>query len=487
MSQPMRQLAEAHNVRFGTSGVRGLVADLSDSVCYAYAQAFLQTVAAGSSRVVVGHDLRPSSPRIAAACIQAIRDAGREAVFVGALPTPALAYYCALHGNPGIVVTGSHIPFDRNGIKFYRADGEIDKADEQAILDTDVAVPDALTPADLPTVDATALEDYVGRYTGFFGEDAFAGLRIALYEHSSVARDVLRSVLERLGVEVLSLGRTDTFVPIDTEAVRAEDITQARAWAQAHRFDAILSTDGDADRPLIGDETGAWLRGDVVGILCAQYLQADVVVTPVSSNTAAEKCGSFRQVVRTRIGSPYVIAGMEAHRGERAVVGYEANGGFLLGSDVVRGDSVLKALPTRDSVLPMLALLAMAREKGVRLSELSASLPRRFTASDRIQAVPTELSRALIGRLEKDSRLAAGLMAPDAGEVVARDTTDGLRITFASGDIVHLRPSGNAPELRCYAEAGDELRARDLCDGCQGRVFRAVKASRGAGNPDLAN
>ncbi len=470
----MRQLAEARNVRFGTSGVRGLVADLSDSVCYAYAQAFLQTVAAGSSRVVVGHDLRPSSPRIAAACIQAIRDAGREAVFVGALPTPALAYYCALHGNPGIVVTGSHIPFDRNGIKFYRADGEIDKADEQAILDADVAVPDALTPTDLPTVDATALEDYVGRYTGFFGEDAFAGLRIALYEHSSVARDVLRSVLERLGVEVLSLGRTDTFVPIDTEAVRAEDITQARAWAQAHRFDAILSTDGDADRPLIGDETGAWLRGDVVGILCAQYLQADVVVTPVSSNTAAEKCGSFRQVVRTRIGSPYVIAGMEAHRGERAVVGYEANGGFLLGSDVVRGDSVLKALPTRDSVLPMLALLAMAREKGVRLSELSASLPRRFTASDRIQAVPTELSRALIGRLEKDSRLAAGLMAPDAGEVVAQDTTDGLRITFASGDIVHLRPSGNAPELRCYAEAGDEARAQCLCDGCLARVLNAV-------------
>ena len=78
MTQPMRQLADAHNVRFGTSGVRGLVADLSDAVCYAYAQAFLQTVAAGSSRVVVGHDLRPSSPRIAAACIEAIRDAGRE-------------------------------------------------------------------------------------------------------------------------------------------------------------------------------------------------------------------------------------------------------------------------------------------------------------------------------------------------------------------------------------------------------------------------
>ncbi|MDX9885998.1 phosphomannomutase [Thauera sp.] len=470
MSRPLRHLADAHNVRFGTSGVRGLVADLSDAVCYAYTQAFLKTVATGSSRIVVGHDLRPSSPRIAAACIQAMRDVGREAVYVGGVPTPALAYYCALHGSPGIVVTGSHIPFDRNDIKFYRADGEIAKADEQAILDSDVAVPDGLTPADLPTVDGTALEAYIGRYTGFFGEGTLAGLRIALYEHSSVARDVLRSVLERLGAEVLSLGRTDVFVPIDTEAVRAEDITQARAWAQAHRFDAILSTDGDADRPLIGDETGTWLRGDVVGILCAQYLRADVVVTPVSSNTAVEQCGSFRQVVRTRIGSPYVIANMGAYRDGGRVVGYEANGGFLLGSDVERGDSVLKALPTRDSVLPMLALLAIARLKGLRLSELGDDLPRRFTASDRIQSVPTDLSRALMGRLEFDARLAARLMAPDAGEVVALDTTDGLRATFASGEIVHLRPSGNAPELRCYAEAPEGMRASTLCDRCLTRL-----------------
>ena len=174
----------------------------------------------------------------------------------------------------------------------------------QAILDTEVAVPDALSPSPLPAVDTAALDAYVARYTDFFGLGALAGTRVALYEHSSVARDVLRTVFEHLGAEVLSLGRTDTFVPIDTEAVRAEDIAQAHAWAQAHRFDAIVSTDGDADRPLIGDETGTWLRGDVVGILCAQYLQADVVVTPVSSNTAVELCGSFRQIVRTRIGSP---------------------------------------------------------------------------------------------------------------------------------------------------------------------------------------
>jgi phosphomannomutase len=477
MTHPMtmRSLAEQHDVRFGTSGVRGLVAGMSDAVCYAYTQAFLAAAASGARQIVVGHDLRPSSPRIAAACIQAIVDSGRSAIFGGALPTPAVAHFGALHKIPSIIITGSHIPFDRNGIKFYRADGEIDKADEQAILDASVSVPAALAPQALPAPDPAPLASYIARYTGFFGASALAGQRVALYEHSSVARDVLRTILEQLGADVLSLGRTDTFVPIDTEAVRPEDIAQARAWAAEHRFDAILSTDGDADRPLIGDEAGGWMRGDVVGILCAQSLHADAVVTPVSSNTAVEQCAAFPTVIRTKIGSPYVIAGMQGATAA-VVVGYEANGGFLLGSDIVRNGATLTALPTRDAVLPMLALLTLAKQRACRMSELAAGLPARFTASDRIQQVPTELSRKLIAALSSDAPQAASLMAPASGAVVAQDCTDGLRLTFASGDVVHLRPSGNAPELRCYAEAATDAAAVQLCSNCLQRVAAHVRA-----------
>ncbi|MDN5873640.1 MAG: hypothetical protein L0H29_04565, partial [Sinobacteraceae bacterium] len=87
------------------------MADLSDAVCYAYVKAFLDAVVpADAGIVVLGHDLRPSSPRIAAACAQAIRDSGREVVFTGKLPTPALAYYCRMTQRPGVMVTGSHIP-----------------------------------------------------------------------------------------------------------------------------------------------------------------------------------------------------------------------------------------------------------------------------------------------------------------------------------------------------------------------------------------
>ena len=488
ITSTMRLIADQSDIHFGTSGVRGLVANMTDPVCYAYSQAFLGALAPDARQVVVGHDLRPSSPRIAAACIQAIIDAGLEAVFAGALPTPAVANYCALNKIPGIVITGSHIPFDRNGIKFYRADGEIDKADEHAILEAVITIPASLVPAPLPLVDPAPLQTYIERYTSFFAEGALAGKQVALYEHSSVARDVLRTILEKLGAQVLSLGRTDTFVPIDTEAVRPEDIEQARVWASEHRFDAILSTDGDADRPLIGDENGTWMRGDVVGILCAQYLHANVVVTPVSSNSAVEKCASFEAVVRTRIGSPYVIAGMQTAqlaRPDAIVVGYEANGGFLLGSDVKSNDvnsndAILTALPTRDAVLPMLALLALSTLKGCPLSQLSGHLPPRFTASDRIVNVSAEASRRLIGILSQDALQAAELMAPTSEQVIAQDSTDGLRVTFATGDVVHLRPSGNAPELRCYAEADTQARAQELCVACLQRVGARLNCTPGA-------
>jgi len=137
---------------------------------------------------------------------------------------------------------------------------------------------------------------------------------------------------------------------------------------------------------------------------------------------------------------------------------------------VLQGTRTLKALPTRDAVLPMLALLVLARQRGCKLSALSADLPQRFTASDRLQNFATDKSRALLARLLADTPALAQTLAPDAGAVAHINQTDGLRVTLANGDIVHLRPSGNAPELRCYAEASTAERAKVLCDGCLARL-----------------
>ena len=470
----IEELMTETGVRFGTSGIRGPVDEMTDRVCFAYVSAFMQTVGQGDKKVVLGHDLRPSSPAISRACAAAIENSGATVEFAGAVPTPAIAYYALKSGIPAIMVTGSHIPFDRNGIKFYGSKGEISKTEELEIAAAEIRDPGDVTKPTLNVVSAV-LNTYMERYVRFFPSGFLSGQRIGLYEHSSVARDFLRELLCRFGAEVVSLGRTDAFVPVDTEAVSEEDQNQGRFWSQQHKLDAILSTDGDADRPLIGDDQGTWLRGDIVGLLCARFLDAHTVVTPVSSNTAIEKSGWFSNVFRTRIGSPYVIEGMEnaSSAGCENVVGFEANGGFLLGTSIEMAGKSLSALPTRDAVLPMLALLALARRQKITLSGLMAMLPRRFTASDRIKNFSTEISQKLLTHFAEDHKNIIDLLGSiGVGPVATLDRTDGLRITFASGEIVHFRPSGNAPELRCYVETDSPLRSTNLVKEALTRVSR---------------
>jgi phosphomannomutase len=186
----------------------------------------------------------------------------------------------------------------------------------------------------------------------------------------------------------------------------------------------------------------------------------------VSSNTALERSGWFATTVRTRIGSPFVIAAMQAASGHR-VVGYEANGGFLTGSDITRDGRTLPALPTRDAVIVALAVLGLASGRGVPVSGLAALLPQRYTASDRLKDFPTAVAQQRIAALGSAGAPAIEQAFGGAlGGVAATDETDGLRITFANGEVVHLRPSGNAPELRCYVEADSPTRAADLVRGC---------------------
>ena len=473
MKISIQQVMQTSGVQFGTSGARGLVLAMTNEVCFAYTLAFLQAInAQAGARIALATDLRPSSPSIAATIAAAIEHAGLTVDYCGAIPTPALAYYAQQQGIAGIVVTGSHIPFDRNGIKFYSATGEITKQDEALISQAMVDVPETGLTIDLPAVNEAAQTAYINRYVDYFGPDAFADLRLGFYQHSSVARDLLTLMLQKLGAQVIALGRTNEFVPLDTEAVAPADVARAKNWASEYTFDAIISTDGDADRPLIGDENGDWLRGDIVGLLCAQYLQAQAVATPVSCNTSVEKCGSFSQVKRTKIGSPYVIEAMEQLQaaGTQDIVGFEANGGFLLGTTITKNGHTLAQLKTRDAVLPMLAILAMAKEKSCPVSALLTQLPARFTASDRLQSFPTQTSRALLQRFAENINVLNELLNPLGGICSQIDQTDGLRITLDNGEIVHFRPSGNAPELRCYVEASNQARADALVRDALSRI-----------------
>ena len=480
------ELMRQCGVQFGTSGARGLAEAMTDRVCYAYTSGFLGYLESENdfkpgTEVAIGGDLRASTPRIMAAAACAVKDLGGVAVNLGHLPTPALALYAMQRKIPGVMVTGSHIPDDRNGIKFYKADGEILKPDETGIRRQQVFVQGGvfgtggmfLTPTALPVETTDAYQGYRQRYLDFFPQNALLGRRIGLYQHSSVARGLLCEILEGLGAEVVRLGWSDSFVPVDTEAIRTEDMALARQWSQHHSLEALVSTDGDGDRPLIGDAHGEWLRGDVVGVLCAHYLGIQCLVTPVSSNSLVEQCGWFEQIGRTRIGSPYVIEAMNEalSAGRTGVAGYEANGGFLLADEVNKEGARLSPLPTRDAVIVILSVLMLAQQMRCSLSALISRLPHRYTFSNRLKAFPTELSRAHIASMssgEPDEQRSAveAVFAADFGNVKRIDLTDGLRVTFESGEVVHLRPSGNAPELRCYTEADSPERAAAMNRRC---------------------
>ena len=442
--------------KFGTSGLRGLVTELTDDLVAEYTRAFLTACPHGGA-VHVGQDLRASSPRIAAAVTRAVRDMGLDAVDHGVLPTPALALASMGVGQAAIMVTGSHIPADRNGLKFYRPGGEIAKSDEVAIGAALGSGSVSAEHGDL-VQETGAVPAYVARYVEAFGTDALAGLRVGVYEHSSVARDALADALSGMGAEVVRLARADSFIPVDTEAVDATTRAMLKRWCIEHRLDALVSTDGDADRPMVVDATGTLVPGDVLGPLTARMLGAEEICTPVSSNTLVDHLG-FERVIRTRIGSPYVIAAMEEAGGR--VVGYEANGGVLLGFEAEGPAGRLAPLMTRDCLLPIVAPLAMARAKAVTLAELVSDLPPRFTAADRIAGIPTEASQAFIAELTEDASARAAFFATRAEET-GIDLTDGLRVSFADDTILHLRPSGNAPEFRCYAEAETAARAEQL-------------------------
>ncbi|WP_421225326.1 phosphomannomutase [Aeromonas enteropelogenes] len=457
-------------IAFGTSGARGLVVDFTPEVCAAFTHAFVAVMQRefAFTHMALAIDNRPSSLGMAQACAAALKQVGIEPLYYGVVPTPALAYKAMQDKIPCIMITGSHIPFDRNGLKFYRPDGEITKADEGAILAADI---DFAPLSSLPLLVELpgAADAYSTRYLSLFSADLLAGKRIGIYEHTSAGRDLYAPLLRQLGAEVVSLERTDEFVPIDTEAVGEEDKAKARLWSAQYQLDAIFSTDGDGDRPLVADENGQWLRGDILGLLCASALKIDALAIPVSSNTVIASCGRFKKVKLTKIGSPYVIAEF-AHLAKNCarIAGFEANGGFLLGSDIELAGKPLAALPTRDAVLPFLMLLAAAGKGAI--STLVNALPTRYTHSDRIQNFATARSQAILADGLNDPQALLVKLGFNDVQVMSANTTDGLRLSLNDGCIIHLRPSGNAPEMRCYVEADDMAKAQALV----GQVLKSV-------------
>ena len=511
---------------FGTSGLRGLVKDMTSLEVYLTTRGFLAwllelpDIARGSAVFIAG-DLRPSTAEILQAVCRAIEDAGLTVGNLGRIPTPALALHAITRKVAGVMVTGSHIPFDRNGLKFYTPAGETLKRDEAPLLshvrrvrleeyarpfegsifdERGMLRPEQRRPQ--PAEIAEAVDEYQGRYSSAFPRGALAGRRILVWQHSAVGRDLLVKTLRDLGAETVPAGRSDEFVPVDTEAVNEEMLGLIQALVDANggaTIDAVVSTDGDSDRPLVLALDQGRVRffpGDLLGLVTADFLGARHAAVPINANDAVELHCRARGItmVATCIGSPHVI---EAAR----EAGWEGNGGFITVAPLnVPGGGTIDPLPTRDAMLPILCALHASLGRGMSLSTLMDGLPRRFGSSALLRDFPLAAGREIVRWLspgdpsvgeaefastgiavrgtdgaerildpgdpvrEELSSITSRVMryfTPGDGfpEPVRITWLDGVRIRFANNDVAHVRPSGNAPELRIYANADTRDRA----------------------------
>ena len=536
---------EPQVLKFGTSGRRGLIIHLTQLEIYTNVLGeirYLQGIPPSEGGITPGddfyyaYDLRPSSigyvdPNrggLSQAVEQALRDGGMRPISLGAIPTPALTLFALQRGKGSIMVTGSHIPFDRNGYKLNTCKGELLKKDEQPINESVEVTRGQLMgqkfteslfneqgmlrsgTTELVSPMPQGKTGYIQRYLDFFKGDSLKGMKLLVYQHSAVGRDLIAELFQLLGAEVVPAGRSDTFVPIDTEAIDQAQLNTVQALydSTGQTFDAVLSTDGDSDRPLLLAPQDGKLRffsGDLLGMVVADFLGADAVVVPISTNDAIDRGPLAASTEpKTRIGSPYVIAGMQTavSKGRSRVLGWEANGGFLTGCDIQLDGKTLEALPTRDAVLPLLSVLFASRKNKTTIPALFESLPARFSRASVIRNFPRPTSAKIVQRYSPVDKAIQSIsfdgavtpLDPNGTKVDApasdlelfsqiRDQlqvvfsseagfapikmvnyTDGVRVSFQNGDVAHIRPSGNADELRIYSVGDTQARADEICD-----------------------
>ena len=363
---------------FGTDGVRGVVNDtLTPELAFHLGRAaavfFVQgDDTAARPRFLIGFDTRISGTMLAAALAAGVCSAGGDVDIVGVIPTPGVAYLTRTGDyTAGVVISASHNPYPDNGIKFFDRFGfKLPDAAEDEI--EAMLRADALDNSARPTADAVGriqlIPEAAQRYTDYIAATApcrLDGLKIVVDAAHGAASDVTPAVLRELGAEVITIASEPNGTNINA-GVGSTHPERLRERVLAEGANAGVANDGDSDRCLLIDETGAVLDGDHILLLAAQQLKSqnklknDTVVATVMSNIgfkkALEKMGL--QAVFTSVGDRYVLEEMRA-RGY--VLGGEQSGHVIFLDYNTTGDGVLTAVQT----------LAIMKQSGRKLSELA--------------------------------------------------------------------------------------------------------------------
>ena len=434
---------------FGTDGIRGrtnadkLTAELAMRVGQAAGAHFLR--GDHRHRVVIGKDTRLSGYMMESALVAGFTSVGMDVVMTGPLPTPAIAMLAReLRADLGVMISASHNPYEDNGIKLFGPDGyKLSDADELAI--------EALMREGVPLVDARQIgrarriDDAPGRYIHAVKQSIptdvrFDSLKVVLDCANGAAYQVAPLAIWELGAKLVTIGNTPNGTNINA-GVGSTSLDAVKAKVVETGADIGLALDGDADRLIVVDETGATVDGDqlmaliATAMLEAGQLRGGGVVATVMSNLGLER---YLQSIgltleRTTVGDRYVL---ERMREGGFNVGGEQSGHMILADHGTTGDGLVAALQ-------VLAALVRSGKKASELLHLFDRVPQLLT----------------------NVRYAGG--APLENAAVKAAIAAATRELDGAGRLV-IRPSGTEPLIRVMAEGDDAAQVErvvaQICD-----------------------
>ncbi|MGN6160961.1 MAG: phosphoglucosamine mutase, partial [Marmoricola sp.] len=365
---------------FGTDGVRGLAnVDLTAelaldlSVSAAHVLGEKGTFADHRPFAVVGTDTRISGQFLSAAVIAGLTSAGVDVLVLGDLPTPGVAYLTdSLNADLGVMLSASHNPMPDNGIKFLARGGvKLDDAIEDAIEQRMQEPWVRPTGAEVGTVrpHATAVDDYAAHLVSTIDGD-LSGLKIVLDCANGAASAVGPRALRAAGAEVIAICAEPDGLNIN-EGCGSTHLEVLQAAVREHGADVGFALDGDADRCLAVDASGAVVDGDQILAILALAMKAkgtladDTVVVTVMSNLGfvlAMKANEVR-VEHTAVGDRYVLEAMNTNG---FTLGGEQSGHVIMSAHATTGDGLLTALH----------VAARMAETGESLAELASVMTR---------------------------------------------------------------------------------------------------------------
>lgn len=427
---------------FGTDGVRGVAnRELTPELAFKLGEAaghFLGEK--GRGRIVVGMDTRRSGDLLEAALVAGICSSGASALRAGIVPTPAVAFLAReLGADGGVVISASHNPAEYNGIKFFDRDGfklpdEIeDEIEEFLVSERDWERP---TGGDVGMAELVpdAAERYIAHAVSTV-PDRLDGLRIAIDCGHGAAAVSTPAAFAALGAEVTSINCDWDGTDINRQC----GSTHLDVIAQVVRggsFSLGIAHDGDADRVLAVDETGAEVDGDEIMTVCAVDLRergalaGETVVATVMSNLGFDVAMRENHInlIKTRVGDRYVLDQMRA---SGAVFGGEQSGHVIFLEHATTGDGLITALQ----------LAAVVHRTGRPLSALTSAMTRYPQVLENVRVAHRELL---------------------SGSAAIAEAVRTAETTLGDSGRVLVRPSGTEPLVRVMVEAADEEQARSI-------------------------